>query len=224
MITVRVNQNNKVVSGQLNSELKFTLKLRKAERSCRFRFITTSNCMPHRAASLSCASLPLLLPVVISVSVSQSSHPLFFPCLLLSDWHTLLFILSSPVLCTNSFPFHSLIYYHASNCSALSLCCCCRNTLRSFTTSCLHLQFPWLHLFCRAFYSPTSSLSVIASPQPFIRSLLHLFFPRCLIRPCALFVGSLRHSGGLDFIESQPALWRFVCGAEIRFRVRTNLE
>ncbi len=38
MRAVRVNQNGKVVGGQLNSELKLTIKLHKAKGSCRFRW------------------------------------------------------------------------------------------------------------------------------------------------------------------------------------------
>ncbi len=36
MKALRVNQNSKVVAGQIKSELKLTIKLRKANRSCRF--------------------------------------------------------------------------------------------------------------------------------------------------------------------------------------------
>ena len=35
MRALRVNQNSKVAAGQLNNELKLTIKLCKAERSCR---------------------------------------------------------------------------------------------------------------------------------------------------------------------------------------------
>lgn len=42
-----------------------------------------------------------------------------------------------------------------------------------------------------------------------------IFSPWCLICPSALFVCSLRHSGGLDLSESEPALRRFVCKAEM---------
>lgn len=39
-----------------------------------------------------------------------------------------------------------------------------------------------------------------------------------------LFACSRSRPGGPDEADSQPALWRFVCGAEIRLGVRTHLE
>jgi len=131
----------------------------------------------------------------------------------------------APLTCTRMGPIHggsgedtfrvNHQYYHAHLVGFLMIFFCVSCVLPA-----KHLSVLW---FYRAFFGLPSSTSITASPQPFICELLHLFSPGASFS-LLLSLLAQRLSAGLDIRKIQPALSRFVCGAEMSFRVRTHLE